>query len=256
MEIPCNNKKIKACFNIKYGENKRQSLDIYMPYGGGKYPVIFFVHGGAWSSGERKEYKNFGCFYARNGYVTILIDHRLSPDVSHPEHIKDVAKAFAWVKNNIKIFHGDDSEIYVCGHSSGAHLAALLTTNQKYLNEEGFDNSEIVSTIVISGIYNLGINVIVAGLGTIFPSSKDREDASPINFVENKNPPFLVIYAENEIISLRNESINFHKTLIKKKIFTKIKSMRGHDHYSIITSCATNSIASKTILNFMKGIHV
>lgn len=256
MDIPTlrQGENVKALLNVQYGEDVRQSLDVYMPPGTDEHPVMFFVHGGAWSSGERKDYRSIGYFYAQKGFVTVLVDHRLSPGVAHPTHIKDVAKAFAWTKHHIQDFHGDKNRVCICGHSSGAHLVALLATNQKYLGDEGFDNSEIEGVIAVSGVYSLGANVVVAGLGGVFPSSQDRKEASPINFIDETTPPFLVMYAENEIVTLGSQSISFHKALKSKKIPANLKYIRGHDHYSIITDCATSSISSKNVLDFMRNL--
>lgn len=243
-------KNVKALLNIKYGDDPRQCLDVYMPPGDKKHSVIFFVHGGIWSTGERKEYRNIGHFFAKQGYVTVLADHRVN--VAHPTHIKDVAKAFAWTKSNIEQFQGNNDKIYLFGHSSGAHLVALLAVNRKYIKDEGFDNSDIKGVVAVSGIYSLGINIVLAGFGDIFPKPEDRIDASPINFIDKNVPPFLIMYAENEIITFGSQSVSFYKALKNQKVEASIQYIKGQDHYTIITDCASNNVSGKTILNFTK----
>src|SRR5262245_63836394 len=79
----------------------KHKLDLYLPKGQKDFPVLFFVHGGAWKSGDRKLYGKLGETFAKNGVGTVIISYRLSPKVQHPAHIEDVAKAFAWTVKNI-----------------------------------------------------------------------------------------------------------------------------------------------------------
>lgn len=113
--------------------NRKQMLDVYTPKGQSDFPVLFFIHGGGWASGDRKLYIAVGNVFARNGIGTVVISYRLSPEVQHPGHIQDVAKAFAWTQKNIAEYGGDPEQIFVAGQSAGGHLTALLATNTKYL---------------------------------------------------------------------------------------------------------------------------
>src|SRR5262245_30867984 len=80
----------------------RHKLDVYRPAGKGPYPVLLFLHGGAWVAGSKDDV--FGCYgygtvarcLAEQGLVVVLPNYRLSPRVRYPEHVKDVARAFAW----------------------------------------------------------------------------------------------------------------------------------------------------------------
>src|SRR5262245_44106463 len=80
----------------------KDRLDIYVPHGARNAPVIFSLHGGALSMGDRREEAFVGRRFAAAGYVTVVTSYRLSPRVSHPAHIQDAAAAFAWVKRNIR----------------------------------------------------------------------------------------------------------------------------------------------------------
>src|SRR5262249_45817316 len=81
------------------GSQDKNKLDLYIPRGKKDYPIIFFVHGGAWLHGNKNQFGMYGALavaWARHGIGTVSINYRLSPGVQHPEHIKDVARAFAW----------------------------------------------------------------------------------------------------------------------------------------------------------------
>ena len=114
----------------------KHNLDLYLPKGLKDYPVLFFVHGGAWSMGDKSDfgaYAAFGAAYAKLGIGVVVTNYRLSPKVRHPEHVKDVARAFAWTANHIAKYGGDKDRLFVCGHSAGAHLVALLATDADLL---------------------------------------------------------------------------------------------------------------------------
>ena len=118
--------------NTDYPDGKDR-LDIYIPDGARNAPVIFSIHGGALEAGDRSEERFVGQRFAGAGYVTVVISYRLSPDVSHPAHIQDVAAAFAWVTRNIAQHRGDPNRILVIGHSAGAYLAMLLAADPRWL---------------------------------------------------------------------------------------------------------------------------
>src|SRR6516164_2426591 len=114
-----------------YDASPRQVLDVLRPKNLDNRPVVLFVHGGAWMIGDKNPlglYRGFGRFLARHGIVAVMINHRLSPAVKHPEHVKDVARAFAWTRRHIKEYGGDPDRIFLCGHSAGGHLVSLLAT--------------------------------------------------------------------------------------------------------------------------------
>src|SRR5205809_2087088 len=120
----------------------KHKLDLFLPKGQKDFPVLFFVHGGAWRHGDKNflgAYSSLGKFYARRGIGTVVTNYRLSPKVIHPEHIKDVARAFAWTVKNISKYGGDPTSLFLCGHSAGGHLVSLLATDRSYLKAEGID---------------------------------------------------------------------------------------------------------------------
>src|SRR5262245_29640481 len=97
----------------------KHKLDLYLPKGQKDFPVLFFVHGGTWKSGDRKVYLKFGELFASHGIGTVVISYRLSPKVQHPAHVQDVARAFAWTWSNIPKHGGRADQIVACGHSAG-----------------------------------------------------------------------------------------------------------------------------------------
>lgn len=186
------------------------SLDIYTPEDGENHPVIVMVHGGFWSKGDKKKksvYYYKSRYYTEKGYIFISINYRLSPAVEHPVHVQDVASALSYTYDNIADYGGNPDEIYIMGHSAGAHLASLIATNDKYLKDTGKDLSIIKGVISIdTAAYKIdeelvNRNLLYTRLYTNAFSTNKRlwNDASPIENIENnKNiPPFLILYSDH-----------------------------------------------------------
>src|SRR5437762_7696990 len=136
----------------------KHKLDLFLPKGQKEFPVVLFVHGGAWLHGDKSFlgiYSAVGMFFARHGIGAVVTNYRLSPAVQHPEHVKDVARAFAWTYKNIDKYGGRADQIFVCGHSAGAHLVSLLATDETYLKAVGLTPKCVKGVIPISGVYSI-----------------------------------------------------------------------------------------------------
>ena len=125
--------------------------------------MLVLVHGGAWMIGDKDFYglyRNVGRALARGGLVVVMPNYRLSPRVRHPEHVKDVARAYAWVRRHIKDYGGDPDDVFLAGHSAGGHLVALLGTDPSYLADPALglkdaDRKALRGVIGISGVYSI-----------------------------------------------------------------------------------------------------
>lgn len=113
-----------------------QKLDLYLPDSPKDAPVLVYVHGGSWRGGDKSQVGNLPSFFTSKGWILASINYRLSPEFKHPAHVQDVAKAVAWTKSKIAEFGGNPKAIFVGGHSAGAHLVALLGTDEKRLKEQ------------------------------------------------------------------------------------------------------------------------
>jgi len=139
--------------DIPYVEDghERQVLDVYAPKGAEKLPVVFWIPGGGWQTGDKKNVAAKPAWFLDKGFVFVSINHRFLPDVVMEDLIGDVAKAFAWMEKNISTFGGDPSRVLVGGHSSGAQLAALLCTDQRYLQKEGVSFDCLIACVPVDG---------------------------------------------------------------------------------------------------------
>ena len=153
----CEVEKIRdICYHPGPDAGPRHRLDLYLPRGQTDCPVAMLVHGGGWQLGDKNScglYASVGEFFARNGIAAVLPNYRLSPKVKHPEHVKDVARAFAWTRENLAEYGGRVDRLFLVGHSAGGHLVSLLTTDPAYLAAHQLTDSAIAGVISVSGVY-------------------------------------------------------------------------------------------------------
>lgn len=231
----------------------KHKLDLYLPKGKKNFPVLFFVHGGGWTTGDKNYfgvYSSIGTFFAQRGIGAVITNYRLTPKVKHPGHIEDVARAFAWTWKNIARHGGDKDNIFISGHSAGGHLVALLATNETYLKKEGIKLSAIKAVVPISGVYVLAGNFLSSVFGE---DKKVRETAFPLLHVKKGLPPFFILYAENDFPGCgKLTSELFKKALLDKGVKAMSQEIAKSNHISILLSVAKKGdVVSKAILNFI-----
>jgi acetyl esterase/lipase len=232
--------KVKAVKDVVYhdgpdADKNKHKLDLYLPEGLKEFPVMVFVHGGAWMFGDRNFfgiYSGLANAYARQGIGVVVPSYRLSPGVSHPEHIKDVARAFAWTHKNIAKYGGRVDQIFISGHSAGGHLVALLTTDEHYLKDQGLSRKAIRGVIPISGVYRVPERFLPRVFGTADEAGKK---ASPLTYVEKDLPPFLILYADGDLPGCdRKPSEMFCAALKRNAVQAETLEIRGSNHYNIL----------------------
>ena len=139
--------------NIPYVENghERHVLDIYSPPNAKNLPVVFWIHGGGWQTGDKKNVALKPQWFMDKGFVFVSTNHRLLPEVDMGTLTRDVAKAFAWMTKHIAEYGGDPKRVFVGGHSSGAQLATLICTDDRYLKAEGVGFDVLIGCVPVDG---------------------------------------------------------------------------------------------------------
>jgi len=217
---------------------KKHKLDIYFPKGKKNCPVLFFVHGGAWKSGDRAQYPLLGKGFAEQGIVTVVISYRLSPGVQHPAHIQDTAKAFAWVCDNIGKHGGRADRIFAAGHSAGGHLVALLATNPEFLKAEGRTAKDIRGVLPMSGVFTILPGIMSGAFGN---DAEIIRKASPTNCAGPNLPPFLISYASSDIPTLGSMAEQLDRKLRDNKVESTLLRMEDRNHITILLKMADAS---------------
>lgn len=179
---------------IAYGTHSRQQLDVYSPKAAQGRPIIVFWYGGGWENGRKSQYRFVGAALAKAGYVAVLPDYRLYPEVKFPAFVHDGADALAWVASHAADIGGDPKRIYVAGHSAGAHLAAMLAYDRSQLERVGLRADTVRGFIGLSGPYALDPNNDT--YRAIFAKPFDKPDWQPVQLAKAGAPPALLMHGD------------------------------------------------------------
>jgi acetyl esterase/lipase len=178
---------------VAYGDDPRQVLDVYAPERvRADAPVVVFFYGGGWNSGERGLYAFVGRSLAEEGFVVVVPDYRVYPDVKWPEFLKDSALAVRWARDNAARLGGDPKRLFVMGHSAGAYNAVEIATDKRWLAGVGMRKTDLRGAIGVAGPYDF-LPVRTDELKAIFGPEAQRPDTQPINHVDGTEPPMLLM---------------------------------------------------------------
>lgn len=151
--------------DIPYAEPRetRRLLDIYAPASGERLPVIVWAHGGGWAAGSKEDVDAKPAAFTSRGYLFVAMNYRFVPAAPMGEVIRDVARSVAWVHQNIARYGGDPRRLILGGHSAGAQLAAILSTDLRYLEALGVPREAIRGCIPVDGdTYDVPLQVATA----------------------------------------------------------------------------------------------
>ena len=243
---------VELLSNISYtdgnpADEAKHKLDLYLPKGRKDFPVMMFVHGGSWRSGDRSLYRALGIHFAHAGIAVAIPSYRLMPQNPHPAQIEDVAAAFAWTYRNIESRGGDVKRFYLAGHSAGGHLVALLALNPAYLSKYGISQKAIRGVVAMSGVYDVRNTAE-------FVYSGDRNQASPLAFTSSADAPsFLVTYCQWDYAGLPKQARDFAAALKKSFKDVRLIYVPGETHISeIISAVKDDSPLAHTLLSFFE----
>ena len=230
--------------DIAYAEpkNERQSLDVFSPADGQNHPIIFWIHGGGWKRGDKSNVQRKPQAFTDKGYVFVSANYRFVPNVNVKAMASDIAKSIHWVYDHAKEFGGDPNSIFVMGHSAGAHLAALVCTDDRYLRNEGLSLAYIKGCVPVdTAAYDIskrlsenGPEGLAAAKEVFGETQESHQDLSPVTFVaKGKNiPPFLLLHVATRAES-KSQTLWFADKLSAAGVSAKVVAGQGKDHGTI-----------------------
>lgn len=181
---------------ISYGPEQRHRLDVYVPRveGGAPLPVIVFFYGGAWQGGNRGEYLFMAQALASQGFVVVVPDYRVYPESKYPGFVEDGARAVAWVTAQAGTYRGDPRRVVLMGHSAGAHIAAMLAYNRRFLDPAS--RAAVKGFVGLAGPYDFKPSEAV--IETILGAEGGTEAAMPAQWVRGGEPPSLLVTGDRD----------------------------------------------------------
>lgn len=253
---------IKVQRDIKYGEDERHLLDVFSAesMSGAARPVFIFVHGGAFSRGDRRSppgapfYDNIMVWAARNGMIGVNITYRLAPGNTWPAGAQDLGLAVRWVHDNIAARGGDPGKVYLMGHSAGAAHVASYLADERFQQVRG---SGLAGALLLSGLYKLTPELVAAedAVRVYFGSdaSQFAERSAQAGLLRSRVPLWLG-YAELDPPSFEAQAEGLRRALCDAGRCPAMARFAGHSHMSEIYSVNTDDKeVSDGMLAFVKA---
>jgi acetyl esterase/lipase len=197
--------------DIRYGEESRQALDVYVPTNAANRPVVVFWYGGMWTRGSKEQYRFVGAALAKSGYVAVLPDYRLYPSARFPQFIEDGALALKWVRQHAGELGGDANAIFLMGHSAGAHIASSLALDSRYLRKVGGSREWVRGWIGLSGPYALERPIPI--LKDMFRAPYDTQDWQVIALVKERSSPALILHGTEDYLVHPRDAVALDRLL-------------------------------------------
>jgi acetyl esterase/lipase len=202
---------------LPYGDGPRRQLDIYRPAAAGRYPVVVFFYGGSWRNGRRQDYWFVAEPLARRGFVVVVPDYRLYPEVRFPDFLRDCAASVAWTQHHAEDLGGDGSGIRLMGHSAGAYNAAMVALDPALLAEAGGTHKNLACMAGLAGPYDF-LPITDPDVIPVFAGSPPAA-TQPITYVDGHAPPLLLLAgADDRTVNPQNS----------RSLAQRIESDGGH----------------------------
>lgn len=224
-------------YDIRYGPDPWQSLDIYAPQGdhGRDLPVLVFLHGGGWTKG----YKEWAGFMAPAMVdlpaLLVSVSYRLAPAVRHPAPLDDTLDALAWIHRHIEHHGGRPGSLLVGGHSAGGHLAALATMRHDLWPARGMPANLIRACLPLCTTFDFREEHREALLGTLFEDEAAADDAAPLKHLARVRGAslsrFLIAWGEADLLRVRETSAEMVEALLGLGSAVERMVFPGTDHF-------------------------
>ena len=241
------------------GGTAEQTLDLYLPAPAVEAPpLVVFVHSRFWTEapGGPVLADGFARPLQQAGAAAAIVRHRLAPAHRHPAPADDVAAAVSFLLGNAGQYGFDPGRVYLAGHGAGAHLAALVALDPRYLAGHGVERSALAGVIALSGIYDLEAQFSSEeerkSYARAFPSDSARRAASPVRHLRPDAPRFLVLAAETDVPGYARSAEAFALALREAgHPDAEAYVVSGRDHASIVDLALERAGTRLHVLDFV-----
>jgi acetyl esterase/lipase len=225
---------IAAESGAAYGGDPRQRLDVYAPKTVSRAaPIAIFFYGGGWDSGRRQDYGWVGRALAAQGFVTIVADYRVYPQVVYPAFLEDGALTVRWAVDHAQALGGDPERIVLVGHSAGAYNAVMLGLDGRYLKAAGVEPRRIRAVAGLAGPYDF--LPLEGDISTrTFGGAADPKDTQPITYARAGAPAAFLATGDNDKTVLPRNTHALAAALRAKGVTVEEKTYAHVDHPKIV----------------------
>lgn len=222
---------------IIYGEERRQQLDRYRPLeAADDAPVIVFFYGKGWREGKRANFEFVASGLTEAGMEVLIPDYRGHPQAAFPAFVEDGARVLRWAQENVPGVASGDRALFVMGHSAGAHIAAMLALDDRYLRAVADQPPAIAGFIGLSGPYDF-LPLDPGYLESVFPEAT-RARSQPIEFVSAAAPPTLLVHGTDDSAALAEHSRRLAEQLEAHGVPVTLRLYEGVAHVRVVAALA------------------
>ena len=229
----------RASEALAYGPLPRQKLDMYLPLDPqAATPLVVFFYGGAWSRGERADYRFVGEALARNGIAAAVVDYRLSPEVRWREILQDCAAAVKWAADNAARFGCSPDRLFLMGHSAGAYNAAMLALAPEWLGAQGYQPRKLAGWIGLAGPYDF-LPIVDPDARVAFDWPRTPRESQPIVHVSAQAPRALLMAPiDDRTVSAQRSTIGLGERLRTAGVDVRVRLLDKVNHATIVGAMA------------------
>ena len=247
--VPADSAGQLAASDIAYGEHSRHKLDVYVPEGKpAAAPVVVVFYGGSWNSGSKADYGFLGKALASKGFVAVIADYRLVPEVRFPDFIEDSARATVWTHRRIKEFGGDPNRLFLFGHSAGAYNAVMVALDNRFLQAQGSSTSIIRGVAALAGPYDF-LPLDVTSTQEAFGRASDLASTQPINFVTTAAPAMFLATGTADTTVLPRNTAALAERLKRAGRPVRTRSYPGISHIGILLALSVPFRSTAPVLD-------
>ncbi|MFN4042447.1 MAG: alpha/beta hydrolase [Brevundimonas sp.] len=219
---------------LAYGDDPRQTMDVYAPTGARDLPVVVFFYGGGWDSGSRDVYGWAAQAIAARGFVVFLPDYRIVPQVRFPSFIEDAAAATARAGDLARDYGGDGARLAVAGHSAGAHLAMMIALDRRYMQAVGRPDL-IKAAAGLAGPYDFLPFDVPASVNA-FGRAPDPTLTQPVTFARADAPPLWLGHGTDDVVVHAEDTTILDARMKAVGGRSEAKLYPGLDHADLIAT--------------------
>ena len=224
--------------DLAYEPGGRHGMDVYRADAAlGARPVVVFLYGGAWQTGKRQDYLFAATALARQGFLVFVPDYRLYPEVQYPAFLDDAAQAVAYVKRAAPSWGGDPSRLFIVAHSAGGYMAEMLALDPQYLARAGMSPRDLAGVVSIAGPADF-LPITGEDIKLVFGDHREDPATMPINHVDGRNPPMLLLHGDADETVYPRNSIALAARIRAAGGPVELKEYPGVGHVGIVLGFA------------------
>ena len=247
---------ITVVLDVQYSDvarqSRRNSLDLYLPKTEQPPPIVMFVHGGSWIGGRKEGFRKLARMFAANGYACAAINTQMFPFVKPDTMVADCGRALGFLHQNAKRYGFDGDQLFVMGHSSGAHLVSWLALDDDQLRAAGVPKKALKGAILLSGVYD--VRARHAAIDAVFGKDPDfRAQASPWLHVDADDPPVFLAWGQYDMPGLAMCARVLRDSMQSLGVPVLAQEYKGCNHVDYVFAIGTaRDRVSTDVLHFLE----